>query len=164
MLGCPDYMRVMRHRAEKSKLKAWVSSKPPGSRFFGSTIFPKGLVEAVKLHDPAGRSSRCRGDAELRSFVQSSLCGKRILNLCGGADKLVPYVCSEPFLKMLKNEAAGIESLAEGGFSIIDRAFEGAGHEVPYGMVEDAVAFIQQILFDEGGVPAAPTRQLESKL
>lgn len=76
-----------------------------GSDFLGSKDFPKGLIQAVEKYDPAGlllgdvasRSedlySREPSVMERRGLVpimKSTLQGKRVLNMAGGADKLVP--------------------------------------------------------------------------
>lgn len=56
--------------------------------------------------------------------------GKRVLNLSGGSDKLVPYKIGEPFLKWLK-EGIGKGGWFDGsGFVLEDVVFPGVGHEV----------------------------------
>lgn len=168
VIGCPDYTRLMRQRARKSKLETWTSTDPPGRDFLGSKDFPKGLVEAVEKYDPAGlllgELDTVTGDeylhepsdaekTRLRPIMRDSIGGKRILCLSGGADKLVPYSCSEPFLQWLKHALR-----KEGGWfndrstvleDIID---EKAGHEYSPKMREEAVRFIVETLAEEGGV------------
>ena len=116
VIGCADYARVMKDRARLSKLKTWTSSDPPGSEFMGSTDFPKSLVEALDKYDPAAllmaemnitdenytRDPTDNEKTKLMPLMREHLQGKRILNMAGGADKLVPYKMSEPFLKWLK--------------------------------------------------------------
>ncbi|KAI4120625.1 MAG: hypothetical protein LQ338_006877 [Usnochroma carphineum] len=96
----------MSDRARLSKLPSWVDRSPPGTQFLGSEDFPAGLVKAVELHDPAAmllgkldgpirKADKIRsasvGQARLLPLMKQSLQDKRILNLSGGADKLVPY-------------------------------------------------------------------------
>jgi hypothetical protein len=74
---------------------------------------------------------------------------KRILNLSGGADKLVPYTFSKPFVSWLKT-VSGKGGFFEGGGCIVeDIVFEGVGHEVPGGMVTEMVRFVRESLEDE---------------
>ncbi|KAF4535485.1 hypothetical protein BFW01_g9660 [Lasiodiplodia theobromae] len=149
IIGCPDYTSLMVQRAEKSKLQTWTSSEPPGSRFIGSADFPRALVEAVALYDPAGllMGGIANPDAltaaekqELGSKLNSRLRGKRILNLSGGADKLVPYACGEKFLKFLKKFVK--EEAPALGLELEDLIFNGVGHETTPAMAERAVNFI----------------------
>jgi pimeloyl-ACP methyl ester carboxylesterase len=114
IIGCPDFTRLMCQRAEKSRLKTW------GPNFIGSPDFPPALVDAIASSDPAGLllpselkapRSVVEGDsldpspsaqAHTAKLLDGLLKNKNILNLSGGADKLVPYSMSETFLKFLK--------------------------------------------------------------
>ena len=157
IIGCPDYVRVMCDRARLSKLKSWTDSSPPGSQFLGSKDFPRGLVEAVEKYDPAGlllgkvtarteeTYSREPSEEEkerLIPLMKSTLQGKRILNLAGGADKLVPYKAGEPFLQWLKRAISKDGWFRDGEITLEDIVFDGVGHAMSPGMVKEVVRFI----------------------
>jgi pimeloyl-ACP methyl ester carboxylesterase len=161
IIGCPDYITLMSDRARLSKLSTWTNGIPPGSHFLASMDFPTGLVEAVKKYDPAGlflgESSSHNKDAYSREpseaeqkrllpLMKSALQGKRILNLAGGADKLVPYKCGEPFLEWLKKSTAKEGWFGDGDFSIKDIVFEGVGHEMSPGMAKELNMFVAETL------------------
>lgn len=158
IIGCPDYVRLMSDRARLSKLVTWVNSNPPGSSFLGSTDFPKGLVEAVERYDPARLllSEVASGDDKfyrrdptaseckrLLPLMKRTLQGKRILNMAGAADKLVPYQCGEPFLRWLKNATASNNGcFSADGVVFEDVVFEGVGHDMSPEMVSEAHRFV----------------------
>lgn len=169
VIGCPDYARLMSDRARLSKLQTWTNSVPPGSQFLGSKDFPKGLVEAIEKWDPAGlligELDTVAGDDDLHEpsaeekrrltpLMKSCLQGKRILNLAGGADRLVPYKCAEPFLTWLKKAIAKDGWFKDSGVLLEDIVFEGVGHEMSEGMVKEVVRFVGDTLtpvdFDRG--------------
>ncbi|KAI9782640.1 MAG: hypothetical protein M1816_001754 [Peltula sp. TS41687] len=158
IIGCPDFVRLMRHRAAKSKLETWTSSEPPGASFLGSTDFPFGLLEAVRKWDPVGfllkgheqestdgrfgpfTSEEIKG---LRPFLRQRLGGKRILNLAGAADKLVPYSCSMPFMEFLQDVTSkGTSWLMDEELEVQNHVYDGVGHEMTREMVHEAVKFI----------------------
>ena len=157
VIGCPDYVRLMTDRARLSRLETWNDSKPPGADFIGSRDFPPGLVEAIEQYDPAGlllgRVASRRDDISERSpteeekslimpIMKHSLQGKRILNLAGGADKLVPYKCSEPFMRWLKNATKPHGWFSDGGVEVENIVFDGIGHEMSPGMVREVHRFV----------------------
>ena len=161
VIGCPDYVRLMSDRARLSKLPAWTSSHPPGSSFLGSTEFPQGLVEAVKKYDPAGiflgeimardddvydRNPTVSEQKMLLPLMKRCFQGKRILNLAGGADKLVPYKCGEPFLQWLKRATSSNGWFCDGGLILEDIVFDGVGHEMSPEMVPEAHRFVVEAL------------------
>ncbi|MCJ1371238.1 hypothetical protein MMC20_002453 [Loxospora ochrophaea] len=162
IIGCPDYIRLMSDRARLSKLQTYTNSSPPGSHFIGSTDFPPTLVSAVEQFDPAGllwsevaaSKTNVSDDSEptetekrrVIPILKSSLQGKRILNLAGGADKLVPYKCGEPFLKWLKKAIGPGGWFQEGNVVLEDVVFEGVGHEMSPGMVKEVVRFLCETL------------------
>lgn len=144
----------MSDRARLSKLKTWTESSPPGSEFLGSTDFPAGLVEAVEKWDPVGLFSRGSdglhdpSDEEQKRLVplmRQYLQGKRILNLAGGADKLVPYNCGKPFLTWLKKAIGNEGWFKDGGILVKDKIFDGVGHEMSEGMVQEVLRFLKDI-------------------
>lgn len=161
IIGCPDYARLMTDRARLSKLESWTKSSPPGSRFLGSKDFPDSLIEAVEKYDPAGlllgevqsrrdevysRDPTYQEKEWLVPLMKSTLQGKRILNLAGGADKLVPYKCSEPFLSWLKEARAPNGWFGEGKLVLEDIVFDGVGHEMSPDMVKEMHRFVLETL------------------
>ncbi|KAF2095646.1 hypothetical protein NA57DRAFT_44110 [Rhizodiscina lignyota] len=160
IIGCPDYMSLMHDRARLSKIKAYTTSSPPGSKFFGSDAFPPALVDAVRASDPAGllspfgskMSANAQAGAEggislaekrrLRSLFKERLQGKSILLLSGGSDKMVPYRIFEPFLKYLKGAAAKGGFFEDGQFTIEDHVYAGVGHATTREMAGKAEEWI----------------------
>jgi len=167
IIGCPDYVRLMSNRARLSKLKTWTDTSPPGSKFLGSADFPDSLVQAVEMYDPTGL---CLGTephtkasydqdpspderGRLIPLLKRSLGGKRILNLAGGADKLVPYKHSEPFMKWLKRAVSPHGWFKDGGVFVEDIVFDGVGHEMSPGMLKEALRFIEESLEGDSSKP-----------
>ncbi|KAK3062513.1 hypothetical protein LTS18_003914 [Coniosporium uncinatum] len=174
IVGCPDYTALMSQRAMKSKRKTWTSSKPAGSHFVGSADFPPALVEAVKASDPAGLLMRyslaARGaiagaegglDAaehvRLRPLFEKHLRGKKILVMSGGADKLVPYECGQPFYSFLKKAVGPGGWFTGQGVVFEDLVYEGVGHAVDPRMADRSMAWVGEVLTGEleGGVREA---------
>ena len=159
IIGCPDYTRLMSDRARLSKRKSWIDTEPQGKGFMGSEDFPQGLADAVRLYDPAGlflgdsengASGRLIVDAQkeglVRERVQRTLSGKRILCLSGGADKLVPYRCAEPFMEWLKRAVTENGIFHDGDLILKDMIFDGVGHEMSKDMLSEALGFIMESL------------------
>ncbi|KAJ9296999.1 hypothetical protein DTO271G3_4760 [Paecilomyces variotii] len=170
IIGCPDYVNLMADRARLSKLPSWTSTDPQGSKFLGSEDFPRSLLDTVRkfdlaslilnnmksdakdkpLHDDPIPEPSEEEKAVLRPLLTGCLAGKRILNLSGGADKLVPYKRGEAVLTWLK-KAVGPEGwFADGGVHFEDIIFETAGHEVTPGMVQEATRFVAETLSTSG--------------
>ncbi|KAL8949054.1 MAG: hypothetical protein Q9222_004810 [Ikaeria aurantiellina] len=160
VIGCPDFFSLMSDRARLSKLPSWTESSVAGSKFLGSQHFPQGLVRAVETYDPAGlllgkldssirsiddKSSSATEQARLLSLLKRALEGKRILNLSGGADRLVPYECGQAFLEWLKVAIAPGNWFAE-GFYLEDIQFDDVGHWMSPGMVDHAICFLAETL------------------
>ena len=160
VIGCPDYSSLMSDRARLSKLSSWIDSSPPGSQFLGSRDFPSGLVSAVEQYDPAGMflgkldrpvrelvdgAPSANEQAKLLPFMRRCLHGKRILNLSGSADKLVPYSCGEAFIEWLKGAAAP-GSWFSRGFHIENIVFDDVSHQMSPAMVIEAMRFIKETL------------------
>lgn len=161
IIGCPDYIRLMSDRARLSKLVTWTTSNPPGSSFLGSIDFPKSLLEAVEKYDPAGlclgeiaarddqvydRNPSVSEQKRLLPLMKRTLQGKKILNLAGGADRLVPYKCGKQFLGWLKNATASDGWFSEGAVVLEDIVFEGVGHDVSPEMIKEAHRFVIESL------------------
>lgn len=151
----------MSDRARLSKIDSWTSSSPPGLHFLGSKDFPTGLTDAVQKYDPAGlfmaqfqthtdeNYTRIPSDQEkenLLSTLKRSLQGKRILNLAGGADKLVPHRFTKPFLNWLKDAASPHGIFGNEGLVVEEIVYDGVGHEMAPAMVADMDRFIDESL------------------
>ncbi|KAF2029605.1 hypothetical protein EK21DRAFT_89693 [Setomelanomma holmii] len=160
-IGCPDYTRLMTDRARLSKRKTYTDTTPPGALFLGSSDFPQALQDAIAQSDPAGLllpgqfnptgSDPTPSKASLDRFrilLRERLHGKRILNLSGKVDKLVPYAAGEPFLKVFKQVLSEDKSL-DVGFE--DVLFDGVGHAFPKAMADKATEWICDLLVEEEG-------------
>ncbi|KAK6523734.1 hypothetical protein TWF281_001706 [Arthrobotrys megalospora] len=134
IIGCPDFQSVMVHRAWKSKLKSYQEDK-----FLGSVDYPKTLDHTVRKTDPAGIIMRDRSQTERSTLIKERLGGKKVLVLSGGADKLVPYNCSKPFLDLLKSEGQGLVDVS-------DIVYDGIGHDCTEEMVAELVVFVTDFL------------------
>ncbi|GAB1211115.1 hypothetical protein ATERTT37_000227 [Aspergillus terreus] len=166
IIGCPDYVNLMVDRARLSKIPSWTSSDPPGAQILGSEAFPTSLLETIRRYDPASyflshmemgadagpiRSKAIPEPSEkekqaLRPVLTRCLAGKRIMNLSGGVDKLVPYHKGEIFLTWLKQAIAPDGWFADGAVTFEDIIDQSAGHEVTPKMVDEAVRFIGDAL------------------
>ncbi|KIV96627.1 hypothetical protein PV10_00466 [Exophiala mesophila] len=166
VVGCPDYARLMADRARLSKRKSWLDGQ--GKEFFGSVDFPEALVESMGRGDPAGvvwghdrKSDLGLGlrpgdlpDEELseeqisrvKPVMKRVFGDKRVLVLSGGADKLVNYRFSKPFLDWVRKVSEKDGWFHDGGLYLEDHVFEGVGHEVTPPMVERMVDFLNQTL------------------
>jgi pimeloyl-ACP methyl ester carboxylesterase len=158
-IGCPDYTRLMTDRARLSKLATYTKTSPPGASFLGSPDFPPALQAAIAQYDPAGLllpgyfdptgPNPLLSKASLDRFkilVRERLYGKKILNLSGKEDKLVPYAAGEPFYKVFKqvlDEERGLDV----GFE--DVLFDGVGHAFPKSMADRATEWICDVLVGE---------------
>ncbi|KAJ4984931.1 hypothetical protein SVAN01_09537 [Stagonosporopsis vannaccii] len=155
-IGCPDYTRLMADRARLSRRPSYTASSPPGAAFLGSHDFPPALQRAVAQYDPAGlllpgvfdplgpdRPVTAAALARFQSLVRERLGGKHILNLSGGADKLVPYAAGESFLRVFKQVVADDPAL-DVHFS--DEVFDGVGHAFPKAMADRATEWVCDFL------------------
>ncbi|PWY67572.1 hypothetical protein BO70DRAFT_366306 [Aspergillus heteromorphus CBS 117.55] len=184
IIGCPDYVNLMADRARLSKLPSWTNGDPPGSQFLGSRDFPPSLLDAVRKYDPAGlflnyvdtkaaisplRTGPLPEPTEsekvaLRPLLARSIAGKRILNLSGGIDKLVPYHRGEVFLSWLKQAVASNGWFADGAVTFEDIIDENAAHETTPKMVDEAVRFIRDTLDASSKSPETLGSVRESKI
>ncbi|BCS16701.1 hypothetical protein ASPFODRAFT_124618 [Aspergillus luchuensis CBS 106.47] len=184
VIGCPDYVNLMADRARLSKLPSWTSTDTPGSQFLGSEAFPSSLLDAVKKYDPAGlllshvKSASDVGPlrsgplpeptesekAALRPLLARSIAGKRILNLAGGKDKLVPYHRGEVFLAWLKQAVASQGWFADGAVTFEDIIDEEAGHDMTGKMMDEATRFIRETLEASNKAPEKVGSVRESKI
>lgn len=159
-IGCPDYVRLMTDRARLSKIADWDPQNP--YNFLSSKSFTRTLYAAVAKYDPAGLimgeldgvtiddhlyqpSDYEKG--KISGVLDRTLRGKRILLLSGGADKLVPYKCGEPFLIFLKRAFGTYYK--HGGIVLEDLVFDGVGHEISPDMVKELHHFVEESLMKD---------------
>ena len=126
IVGCPDYRRLMAGRAE------------------GSGVDVREVFEGVGLGNIVGRLDPAALGVEGLKEVWK---GKRLLALSGGADKLVPYACSEPFLAEVK----GAVWRGELELDVKDVVYEGIGHDCTTEMVRELVRWFVACFRDMDG-------------
>ncbi|KAF8510957.1 Alpha/Beta hydrolase protein [Hysterangium stoloniferum] len=114
IIGCPDYLALMRPRAEASGF----STEAP--------VFPPSLIEYIRHHDPGSVDSASH-DPSRNPFL-----GKHILVLSGAADTLVPWSASKRFVDELQVGSGTKRVFLE----------EGAGHECTPKMVQELASFV----------------------
>ena len=141
----------MTDRARLSKLETYTKSN--GADFLGSKDFPNALVASILKSDPRGllfRTSEIQPNPSvdeqqrLREILDAKIKGKKLLVCSGGADKLVPYHCAEPFMQFLKNATNGWYK--DGNVYVEDIVYPGVGHAYSEGMVKDTTRFVSAIL------------------
>lgn len=158
-IGCADYCRLMSHRAEKSKRQSWTSSKLPGAEFFGSADFPRCLMDEVCRYDPARlfdvdgswREADPDKRRSLLPLMEKHLQHKKIYCQFGAKDKLVPFGCSEPFLRWLQHAVAPGGWFDGHNVLLKPEVFEGVGHAMTPEMVDQAVSFLVRSLDNATG-------------
>ncbi|KAI1466165.1 uncharacterized protein F4812DRAFT_99042 [Daldinia caldariorum] len=148
VIGCPDYMSLLKNRARLSQLKGF-NAPDYGASFIGSKDFPDALVNACKKYDPKGIlfgteeiafPTTAEEQRRLTPLLKSRVSGKRFQILSGGADQLVPYDMGEPFIRFFK--AAAVDWFKEGNIYVEDNVYPTAGHEYSSEMRNDAERFI----------------------
>ena len=141
----------MTDRARLSKRETYTKSS--GVDFLGSKDFPNDLVASMLKSDPRGilfGTSEIQANPSeseqkrLREILDAKIRGKQLLVCSGGADKLVPYHCSEPFMQFLKNATSGW--YADGNVYVEDIVYPGVGHAYSEGMVKDTTRFFSNVL------------------
>lgn len=166
IIGCPDFQLLMKDRARLSKLPTYDKSTA-GSGFLGSRDFPPGLVAQCARFDPKGilfgagevPAEGTPDEAEqarLRPILDAHVKGKKLLMCTGGADKLVPWRCSEPFTKFFTAAAEGWYK--DSSLVADNRVYAGVGHECSDGMVVDAVRFVCEVVQSAGAQGPAVSR------
>lgn len=116
IIGCPDYMALMRPRAASRSLAV------------ASPHFPPSLLASITAHDPSSARFSSSDPA------QNPFLGKHILVLSGGKDKLVPWLASRKFVEELQ-VGDGTKRV------IID---ENAAHECTRRMVSELASFVYE--------------------
>jgi len=116
----------------------------PKGIFFGTSPVPDISVPA---------------DAKAHKILHERLRGKKFLLCSGGADKLVPYRCAEPFLTWFKQLTGNW--YPEEGVIVDDRVYEGVGHSFSADMVRDSVKFVLEVMSEAektGARGASPSK------
>jgi hypothetical protein len=141
----------MSDRARNLKREAYTASN--GAAFFGSKDFPDSLVSSVLKRDPRGilfgtgevnLGPSESEQARLSEILDAHVKGKRLLVCSGGDDQLVPYRCSEPFLRFLKQ--ATQSWYRDRDFYVEDVVYPGVGHAYSDGMMKDTMRFVNDTL------------------
>lgn len=182
-IGCPDFTRLMYERARSNGRKSWHETQ--GRTFVGSSDFPPGLMTAVQRSDPAGvlfnmiprgavdqlddRVHHCSdhvvaGNKALMTLSSRHLRGKRILNLSGGADRLVPYNASKPFLDRIKEMVNQSSVEDQDNLCLVDTIVPGVKHQVCPAMVEYAEKFLLDTLTIEKRSDVKVPNRIDSKI
>jgi hypothetical protein len=152
----------MTDRAKLSKLETYTSNN--GADFLGSKDFPKALISSVQKSDPRGQlfgtseinpNPSIKEQARLRELFDSKIKGKKVLVCSGSDDRLVPYHCSEPFMKFLKNATTGWYK--DGNVYVEDNVYPGVGHVYSEGMIKDTMRFVSDVL---AGTSTKPTSKI----
>ncbi|KAK5992192.1 hypothetical protein PT974_05593 [Cladobotryum mycophilum] len=146
VVGCPDFMGLMNSRAKTSSLDCGETG------FLGSKYFPPDLINTCLARDPKGiifgtqpipsLPLSSADQDRIRKILDGRIRGKKLLLCSGGADKLVPYQNSVPFLEVFKDAVGASGWYGDGRVSVDDRVYEGIGHKFSAQMVNDAVAFL----------------------
>ncbi|KAI1270670.1 hypothetical protein F5Y18DRAFT_369138 [Xylariaceae sp. FL1019] len=147
VIGCPDYMNLMKDRARRSKLQTYTEDE--GASFIGSKDFPESLVAMCKKFDAKGtlfgtgevpKTPSAAEKDRIRPMLDSRIKGKRIQILSGGADKLVPYKDGKDFLDFFKDATSGWWK--EGNVYVEDNLYPKVGHKFEDEMLKDATRFV----------------------
>lgn len=147
---------LMADRAQLSKREAYLTSN--GTQFFGSKDFPDTLISSVLKRDPKallfGRGEVKHRPSEieqryLRRILDSCVRGKSLLICSGGDDKLVPYRCSEPFLRFVKEATQSWYS--DGDLHVEDIVYPGVGHEYTVEMINATSRFVTDAMSGAAG-------------
>lgn len=150
---------MLSDRAKKSRLATFSATDNGAVSFLGSKDFPPSLVDACLKQDPRGilfgtseipptPADKKSLTKKQRDTLHERLAGKKILVCSGASDKLVPYSCSEPFLRWLKEAVVTLATVGPGSprIEVDDRVYDGVGHQFSAGMVDDAVRFVVDVV------------------
>lgn len=118
IIGCPDYVKLMQHRAETCGI------------IFDAPNIPTTFLKTMSKTNPASK--------DYATLERSNpFLGKKILVLSGAEDKLVPWVASQEFYDHLEVGAEGVKELL---------LQTGAGHECTGEMVDAAARFVERMM------------------
>ncbi|KAH8831590.1 hypothetical protein DL96DRAFT_1706017 [Flagelloscypha sp. PMI_526] len=128
IIGCPDFELLMTERAKRKGLDI-------------SQALPKHLLKHVREVDPVARAKAKREEKVFK--------GKKILVMCGGDDKLVPWSASEQFVT---------GGLLDVGVDGVKDVFvqDGVGHECTEEMVQRMSKFLveHELALTSSGAPS----------
>ncbi|KAF9456346.1 Alpha/Beta hydrolase protein [Collybia nuda] len=116
IIGCPDYIKLLKYRAQE----AGVPTLPP--------YIPSSFRAFVERVDPV--AAPYSSSSEENPFLD-----KRILVLSGRDDKLVPWSASEAFVEGLYVGEKGVKRV---------KVYAGIGHECTDEMVTEMMNFIAE--------------------
>jgi len=114
IIGCPDYMELMKHRVQTSGIP------------FTAPHLPTSLLELIGTLDPASKNY-----ASLET--SNPFLGKKILVLSGEEDTLVPWIASQKFVESLNVGPEGKKEV------IVEK---GVGHRCTESMERETAEFI----------------------
>jgi len=118
IIGCPNYIELIEHRAHKSAIT------------FQAPHIPNSFIDLLNKSDPA--STDFKSLDSLNPFI-----GKKILVLSGKEDPLVPWSASEGFVDALEVGPEGVKKVF---------VQEGVAHACTDEMVDEAASFIGEHL------------------
>lgn len=118
IIGCPNYLELIKRRAKTSNIA------------FAAPYLPASFIQFVKTFDPA--SQDYSSEEGTNPFL-----GKKILVLSGEDDMLVPWVASENFVGGLVVGASGVKKVV---------VQKGVGHACTPEMVAEAAQFLAKEL------------------
>jgi hypothetical protein len=130
VVGCPDYLGLMRDRAARMGLDATGTATAMDDATY--PCFPPALVSHVRKHDPVAVYS---SSPDIHPAPNPFL-GKKILAIAGGKDPLVPWRFSAPFFDALLD--VGGDGVKE---SFVD---ELAAHEWTDAMGDRMALFVER--------------------
>jgi hypothetical protein len=119
IIGCPDYLALMKQRAQKAE----VPFSPP--------FFPESFKALVERLDPPA-------SAYTEVSSANPFLGKRILVLSGEKDRLVPWSASEKFVEGLT------VGDAQGSVKRVS-IHPDVKHECTEGMINEMASFIREV-------------------
>ena len=119
IIGCPDYLSLMEHRADQQGI------------LLDAPHFPEAFRELVKHYDPIFSRYASR-DPQMNPFI-----GKRVLVLCGQCDELVPWSASRTFVEDLEVGDDGVKEV---------KVYAKVGHVRTPEMEDDACLFVRRFL------------------
>ncbi|KAL5611881.1 hypothetical protein BROUX41_000548 [Berkeleyomyces rouxiae] len=155
IVGCPDFMRLMKDRARRTKLSTYDLASD-GATFLGGKHFPPDLVAECCKYDPRGilfgtkeilagiHSVNDSDRQNISRTLLAALGGKKVLVTFGGQDKLVPYSMSKPFLDFLSQAIASWDGCD--AVTLNQKVYEEAGHVFTGPMVLDSLEFLCDVM------------------
>jgi len=107
-------------------------------------------------------ASSSEDETRQKQILLDRLQGKKLLLQHGETDRLVPYRCSEPFLRWFKEATSPNSRFSEEGgvkVSVDDRIYPGVGHVFSPGMIRDAIEFVTDAVAQKEVSPGSPDQR-----